>query len=826
MKKLVALILLIFLYNSLVAQTSLNFHNGEKFNESNLEKILGDELWSDKFHQNGVNGIVHAIAVAPNGDIYVGGDFREASKVKVNAIARWNGSQWSDVGGGVSNSFNTSIIRDMIFVGNDLYVVGSFSKAGNVTAINIAKWDGTNWSAVGNGVGDVRTIGIYQNELYIGGGPLLIPNDTTIKSIAKWDGSNFVKVGDGIGDNAYVNSLAVINNELYIGGSFSAAGNVSVNNLAKWNGSSWSDVGGGVTGSFPFISSIRAIGNELYVCGKFDQAGGITAKGIAKWNGNSWTVFGDGLGSSSNYAYDIAVMGSDIYVTGNIQYGTVYGHLVKWNGTSWQEVGGGLSRGGSSEPYGRRLAVKDNDLYVGGNFRQAGGVAARFFARWNGTSFFPIHENQGKGLNKEVNAIAVAPNGDIYVGGKFFPDAANGFDVPNRIAKWDGNNWIALGSGVNNDVNAITITNNGDVYVGGNFTSAGGTNARYIAKWNGTTWSTVGGTINSEVKALTTDGVNVYAAVGYSVFKWDGTSWTAIGSAFNNRVLAIAVKDNSIYAGGRFTSVGSLQANYLAKWDGNSWSQIGDIPTGTVEIRTLAIDNSNNLYFGGYFFNLGSIQVMGVAKWNGTTIEPLGSGLVPGVSGQCYTMTFDENGNLLVGGRFAVAGDTSIHANNIAKWNGTEWSVFGSGLSGNLGLYSGTEVYALATKGTEIFVGGSFTSAGNKPAYGFSIYNSATVGVNDQIKFPNEYKLYQNYPNPFNPITKISFQLPVGGHTRLKVYDILGKEIATLVDEYKNAGSYEVEFNAGQTTNLSSGVYFYKLHSGNNVQIKKMILIK
>jgi hypothetical protein len=88
---------------------------------------------------------------------------------------------------------------------------------------------------------------------------------------------------------------------------------------------------------------------------------------------------------------------------------------------------------------------------------------------------------------------------------------------------------------------------------------------------------------------------------------------------------------------------------------------------------------------------------------------------------------------------------------------------------------------------------------------------------------PVSYKLEQNYPNPFNPVTKISYALPVQGLVTLRVYDVLGKEVATLVNETKNAGSYTVEFNA---SNLSSGVYFYKLESNTFSDIKKLMLIK
>lgn len=94
------------------------------------------------------------------------------------------------------------------------------------------------------------------------------------------------------------------------------------------------------------------------------------------------------------------------------------------------------------------------------------------------------------------------------------------------------------------------------------------------------------------------------------------------------------------------------------------------------------------------------------------------------------------------------------------------------------------------------------------------------VGKNE---IPVEFKLSQNYPNPFNPTTKISFAIPVSGFVTLRVYDILGKEVATLINENMNAGNYIFEFN---TDNLTSGVYFYKLETNNFNAIRKMVLLK
>ena len=121
------------------------------------------------------------------------------------------------------------------------------------------------------------------------------------------------------------------------------------------------------------------------------------------------------------------------------------------------------------------------------------------------------------------------------------------------------------------------------------------------------------------------------------------------------------------------------------------------------------------------------------------------------------------------------------------------------------------------------FVGASGND-NNFIMHGF-LHNSLIVTdlkENFKIK-PKEFRIYQNYPNPFNPSTVVSWQLPSGSHVLIKVYDILGNEIATLVNEEKSAGTYKVEFNA---SSLSSGVYFYKIQAATFSQVKKMILLK
>jgi hypothetical protein len=90
-------------------------------------------------------------------------------------------------------------------------------------------------------------------------------------------------------------------------------------------------------------------------------------------------------------------------------------------------------------------------------------------------------------------------------------------------------------------------------------------------------------------------------------------------------------------------------------------------------------------------------------------------------------------------------------------------------------------------------------------------------------KIPSEFSLQQNYPNPFNPSTKVKYEIPERSFVTLKVYDVLGKEVATLVNDEKPAGVFEFEFNGA---GLTSGIYFYKLQVGDFVETRKMVLLR
>jgi Secretion system C-terminal sorting domain len=146
-------------------------------------------------------------------------------------------------------------------------------------------------------------------------------------------------------------------------------------------------------------------------------------------------------------------------------------------------------------------------------------------------------------------------------------------------------------------------------------------------------------------------------------------------------------------------------------------------------------------------------------------------------------------------------------------------SVMGSG--GN--IVSNTSNIFVSTVG-EAFIGKT-SNAVNQNQIGFwYVYQQSTLtDVEDEETIPTVFKLEQNYPNPFNPSTKIKFAVPEKSNVLIKIYDILGSEVATLVNEEMDAGWYEKSFNASV---LASGVYLFRMEAGNYVNTKKMILLR
>ena len=353
--------------------------------------INGTKAWSPLGTgvTNGTNGEVWALAVIGS-DLYVGGNFTTAGGNTVNHIAKWNGSSWSALisSGNGANGIN-GIVTALAVIGTDLYAGGWFTTAGGIPAENIAKWDGTNWSPLGNGLpaaGAINALAAMGNNLYATSYILEPALGGPGNLIVKWDGANWSSFSVM---NDYVSSFYVDGTNLYAGGQFTMAGTVPANRIAKWDGTSWSPLGSGMN-YFVGGTGLTMLGGNLYAGGRFTTAGGTTANFVAQWDGSIWSPFTNGVDNGMNNAVDgLVVIGTDLYASGSFTTaeGVSANSIAQWDGANWSPLGSGMNDGVW------RLAAIGNDLYAGGIFTTAGGGSANYIAKWEckpGTSLGSI----------------------------------------------------------------------------------------------------------------------------------------------------------------------------------------------------------------------------------------------------------------------------------------------------------------------------------------------------------------------------------------------------------------------------------------------------
>ncbi len=194
-------------------------------------------------------------------------------------------------------------------------------------------------------------------------------------------------------------------------------------------------------------------------------------------------------------------------------------------------------------------------------------------------------------------------------------------------------------------------------------------------------------------------------------------------------------------------------------------------------------------------------------------LEIEGDGLLP-VELSSFVSVISNNNVTL---NWSTASETNNSGFDIERNSNGQWSKIGN-VTGN-GTTSVSNNYSFTdrnlTSGIYNYRLKQIDFNGNYEYYNLS--SEVNIGV------PAKFELSQNYPNPFNPSTQINYNLPVDGNVSLKLFDMSGKEISTLVNEVKTAGYYSVSFNAG---NLPSGVYFYSIEAGNFSEVKKMMLVK
>ncbi|MFH0733754.1 MAG: choice-of-anchor A family protein [bacterium] len=388
--------------------------------------------------------------------------------------------------------------------------------------------------------------------------------------------------------------------------------------------------------------------------------------------------------------------------------------------------------------------------------------------QWTQLSTFP---------QNEMIWTMIEANGAVYVGtygGKIYYSGG-------QLGEWVR---------INNNMNVGYIWSleysNGSLY-------AGTEQGVFVTSNNGTNWENIG-LNNYDVRSLIINNNNtessiMYAATwGFGVLKSidGGVNWVESNNGLPNKAVQTLLFGNfgEIYAG---TFGGGVAKSIDG---GENWTTMNN---SSAYIWKLALDNEGNLYAGTY--GSGLYKSVDGESWNSSN---------DGINSQhIYSINFDNDNNAYV---------CSWSAGIFTSTNsGENWE--GLGMEG-----MGASSLLIEPESNSIVVGTADGVVFSRPA--------VVVGVKDnEITNPVTFALNQNYPNPFNPSTIISYQIPNNSMVKMEVFDILGRVVKTLVNEYQNQGTYKINFNTVEL-GLSSGIYFYRITTDFNNSVKKMILIK
>jgi hypothetical protein len=371
------------------------------------------------------------------------------------------------------------------------------------------------------------------------------------------------------------------------------------------------------------------------------------------------------------------------------------------------------------------LGTWRNEL-VAGNYQQPwrDGARLRHIGHFDGVRWMPF----GNGVDDHVRT-AIEWNGDLYAGGAF--SAAGGI-AANHVARWNGSQWSPVGAGFDGEVWSLCV-HQGQLYAGGQFDTSGSQPTRGIARWNGSQWVAVGGGVQWQlgmyqcVRTMLSDGADLFVAGDFDragtvpasyVARWDGAQWHALGGGINNfgwaMLWSLAKYQNRIYVGGAFGQAGSVLSENIAAWDGTQWHAVGAGLQGTSYgsvVNDLCV-HGGDLFVGGHFTHSGSVtDLYSIARWDGAQFHSLGGVAIAEVNPPSVFALESWNGRLYAGGEFQVAGDPLTPPNlrgvyHIASWDGASWARVGDGLG------IGNEVHTLGMYQGQAIAGGHFTVAG------------------------------------------------------------------------------------------------------------------
>ncbi len=801
-----------------------------------------------------------ALAISPNG---AGGTALFAGTAR-GAFVLTNGSTWTKVRGGLPSDIP---IRAFAINGTNLF-------AGTSQGVYLSTDSGTSWVLSDSGltITDIRSLAVSGTNLFAAYGGVYLSTNNGISWTAVNNGLSLTAIG-------HVTSLSASDTNLFAG-TYSSGVFLTTNNGTSWTAMNSglprrtlvyalavSPNGAGGTNLFAgtdygvFLSSNNGINWTLVdtenirafaVTSTHDIPhifAGMQSRGVLRStdNGSIWNEVNDGLAGidvesflksdtnlyagtsngvflNTNNGIDWAEVADIGFVTalavapngsgGTNLFAGIYAadevYLSTDNGTSWKEADSGLTASIITA-----LTVIGMNLF-------AGTERGVFLSTNSGTSWIMV--NNGLPEYSYIRALAVSDT-------NLFAGTMDGVFLSTN----NGTSWVEIDSGLtDNDIEALAVS-------GGNLFGGNGEGA-YLSTNNGISWTTINSGLPwDEIIAFVVSGVNLFAGTynsGVFLTTNNGASWTGVNSGLNcTNVVALGVSGTDLFAAtGRGTWMRPLSEMIVGPVEypfTHNWNLIS-IPRHVSDYRKSSLFPT---------------AISGAFAYNGTYIQ---KDTLAGGSG--YWLRFDHDQMITLSG-YPIYGDTF----DVVEG----WNLVGS-ISYPVATASITsDTPAMITSNFFGYNAGYYTTDTIRPGKGYwvkvsqggklilSSPSSARVLANNQIRIvptsdlpplppveseglktilPKDYALAEAYPSPFNPTTTISYELPMQSRVSLRIYDLLGQLISTLVDRIQAAGYEQISWNASR---FPSGIYFYRLDavsvsdpSKSFTSVKKMVLIR
>jgi hypothetical protein len=481
------------------------------------------------------------------GDLLAGGSIDQAGMVHIGYLARWDGAAWHSLGQGFSGNFRWGAVHTMTQYGGELVIGGNFQSFDGVAAANIARWNGTRWAPLGDGLdSDATALAVDDSKLIVGG-TFRHAGNGPANCLARWDGSSWSAVGPGVSPNYAdegVVALAMYRGDLMASGRFALAGGLYTPGIVGFHDDQAYSPTPGMNG---LAEALVVDGAALVAGGQFTCAGYFDAAHVARNDGHGWRPMGESL---NDEVWALTKLGANVIATGRFTASgsAAVSRVASWDGSQWLPLGVGLDGTGAC------ATVMGNELFVGGFFHHAGGVAAERISSWNGTSWVPL----GTGTNFAVIALHEYAGGMVAVG-----DFTTAGGVPAaHVALWRDGHWSALGSGLDDSGFAVTVFE-GDLIVGGEFRHAGGVASLGAARWDGVRWSKMDQGSHGTVYGFGTYRGQLLACGG-GIMRWNSAAWELVGGPVSAGTWALAEWNDSIVVAGSFEGTSTNGAAYVA----------------------------------------------------------------------------------------------------------------------------------------------------------------------------------------------------------------------------------------------------------------------